>query len=168
MLALSNQHPAFHNQITFMILNALKANQEINRLNKAIVELTKDRDMQLNKLKEYEDTNKDYMSSAETFNQMKAKHKQETDLLNKQIADLKAVYEVSLAVTHKELDARVVNESIALVAAQGTNVIIDASSSTAVMSPEQAYQRLQNLTGEAKQKFYEQHASLFMTLLKQK
>src|ERR1039457_882022 len=110
-----------------MILNALKANNEISRLKKVVTDITADRDLQLTKLKEFEDTNKDYIESAETASKMKSKHKQEVDLLNKQIETLKTDYELKLSAKDKEVEsakndiqARVVHESIALVASQGT------------------------------------------------
>ena len=158
-----------------MILNALKANNEISRLKKVVTDITADRDLQLTKLKEFEDTNKDYIESAETASKMKSKHKQEVDLLNKQIETLKTDYELKLSAKDKEVEsakndiqARVVHESIALVASQGTNVMVDSVNTNSVLTPEQAYQRLQTLTGEAKQKFYEQNAGLFMSLLKKR
>jgi len=125
-----------------IFLNLVKANAEIDRLKKGLVDMTADRDTQLLKLQEFEKTNKEFIESAQTAEQMKDAHKKELDTL-------KSEYETKLADKDKELvkvkeDSQkqisatkesVVAESIALVASQGTNVIIDVQPDNTAKTP---------------------------------
>lgn len=127
-----------------MIFNTIKANAEIKRINTELETVTKDRDLQVAKLKEFETTNKDYIESAQTANQMQETHKTEMD-------KLKSDYELKLAGKDKELvtekesknkeietvkqesektistvKASVAEETIRIVASQGTNLAVES------------------------------------------
>lgn len=150
-----------------MFIDLIKANLEVSKLNKELTDTKADRDTQLAKLQEFEKTNKDYIESAQTAEQMKAAHKAELDTL-------KADYEGKLTAKEAELvtakaDAAkeistvkesVAEETIRLVASQGTNVAIETV--VTEMSPEKALATFQSLQGEAKQNFYNEHSGLIL------
>ena len=149
-----------------MIFDVIKANIEISRLSKELSEVKTDRDTQVGKMAEFEKTNKDYIESAQTANAMKEAHKKELETLttdftaklaakDKELADMKADSEKKISTVKDS----VAEETIRLVASQGTNVAIE----TAVeeMTPEKAYLQFQSLQGDAKQDFYNKNHNLF-------
>lgn len=126
-----------------MFINITKANFEISRLKGELETVTKDKDLQIKKLAEFEATHKEYIESAQTAEQMKQSH-------SKELETLKAEYELKLSEKDKELltvkesltkqvetvkaesakeistvKEQVAAETIAIVASQGTNVAIE-------------------------------------------
>jgi ribose 5-phosphate isomerase len=148
-----------------MIFDTIKANLEIGKLNKVIADLKTDRDLQLSRLKDFEVTNKDFMDSSQTYANLKKEHKKEIEALKTTIETMKLEHSAALLEKEAEVNQRVVQESINLVSSQGTNVIIDTANNQ-TLTPEAAYQKLQSLTGEAKQAFYVKHETKIRTLLK--
>lgn len=151
-----------------IFLDTFKANKEISKLGKDLADMKADRDLQLTKLAEFEKTNKDFIESAQTAEAMKQAHQTALD-------SLKADYEGKLAAKDKELaDAKaeaaktistvkesVAEETIRLVASQGTNVVLE--SVVEEMTPEKAKATFDSLTGEVKQNFYNQNSKLILS-----
>jgi hypothetical protein len=146
---------------TIMFINR-KANTEIAKLKEDIASITKDRDSQLTKLKEFETQHKDYIESAQTADVMKQSH-------TKALETLKSEYETKLAEKDKEMATlkeaqtkqlesikqeteksistvkeSVTKETIAIVASQGTNAAIET------VIPEKASQDDRTITRNKK------------------
>jgi hypothetical protein len=150
-----------------MFIDLVKANFEIGKLNKELADTKADRDAQIAKLAEFEKTHKDYIESAQTAEAMKEGHK-------KELETLKAEYEQKLADKDKELVAAkdtaakeistikgsVAEETIRLVASQGTNVEIE--NAVEELTPAKVLATFNSLSGEAKQKFYNEHRGLIL------
>lgn len=150
-----------------MFIDLIKANLEVGKLNKELAETKTDRDAQLAKLAEFEKANKDYIESAQTAEQMKAAHATEIETLKKdyeaKLADKTNELETVKAESAKQISTvkeSVAEETIRLVASQGTNVAIETNVSE--LTPEKAYQTFQSLQGEAKQNFYNEHSRLIL------
>jgi len=151
-----------------MFIDLIKANLEVNRLNKELADIKIDRDAQVNKLAEFEKTNKDYIESAQTCEAMKEAHKKELDGLKAEYEQKLAAKDAELVTAKQEADKTistvkesVAAETIALVASQGTNVIVETLV-TEDSTPEGAYKKFMSLTGVAKQKFYNEKSQLIL------
>jgi hypothetical protein len=153
-----------------IFIDVIKANIEIGKLNKSLQDMTTDRDAQITKLQEFEAKNKDYIESAQTAEQMKSTHA-------KELETMKAEYEQKLADKDKELaqvkeqsvkevtevKESVAAETIALVASQGTTVVVD---SAVPMTIKDALAKLKSLKGQAAQNFYTENKQLFEGYIK--
>lgn len=137
-----------------MFFDVIKANKEIGNLRQSILELTSDRDAQLAKLAEFELKNKDYIESAQTYEQVKADYESKLADKDTEIAALKEATIKQVA----EVKATVADETITILASQGTSVPIDTSS--VVLSNETALAQLKQLSGGEARLFYFQNKSL--------
>jgi hypothetical protein len=151
--------------------NLFNANEKLVEVSKSLEEVTKDRDAQLAKVKEFEAKNKDYIESAQTADQMKTAHKQEIENLKKEyeaklaeknqaVETVKAEAAKEIAVTKESVAA----ESIAIVAAQGTNV--DVKTETKSLNIKDALATLKTLKGQSAQDFYTENKPLFAAYIK--
>ena len=116
-----------------IFIDTVKANIEISRLNKELAEATKDKDLQVAKLKEYETKCKDYIESAQTAEAMKEAHAKEIAALKEAHAKELATKDSELVKTNEESEKTistvkdsVAEEAIKIVASQGTNVVVDS------------------------------------------
>jgi hypothetical protein len=115
-----------------IFIDMIKANAEISRLTKELAEVKADRDLQLGKITEFETKSKEFIESVQTTEQVKETHKQEKESLVKEYEQKLADKDKELA-SHKETSAKeistvkqsVAEETIKLVASQGTNVVIE-------------------------------------------
>ena len=122
-----------------MFINIAKANLEIGRLKEEVANMTKDRDSQLTKLKEFEIAHKETIEASQTVAQLKEAHNAELETLkatitekDKEIALLKESHQKEIASvkeaseqTISTVKESVTKETIALVASQGTNAAIE-------------------------------------------
>ena len=135
-----------------IIIDVIRANKEISRLNKELADLKANTNAIASSSKEI---------VKESFKMELANLRSEYEL---KIADkdreINAIKEASL----KELEAvknSVVEESIRLVASQGTNVVIETNID-APLTKEQALAHFKKLDGKAAQEFYRNNSHLLI------
>lgn len=115
-----------------MFINITKANLEIGKLKEELANVTKDRDSQATKLKEFEAASKGALDTTQTIASLKEEHQKALETskttyeakiaeLSKEIASLKESHQKEIS-TVKE---SVTKETIAIVASQGTNAAIE-------------------------------------------
>lgn len=115
-----------------MFLNVIKANAEIGKLTESLKTVTTEKESLASKLAEFEAKHKQSVESTVTVEQLAEEHK-------KEIESLKAEYDAKLIAKDTELakvkaesekiistvKESVAKETIAIVASQGTNAVIE-------------------------------------------
>jgi hypothetical protein len=138
------------------LLDIVKANAEIGKLNESVKAATAEKETLVKSIAEFETQIKQHIETSQTIAQLKDTHAAE-------LTKLKADYEAKLAEASKTIEttkASVVDESIKLVASQGTNQAIEAVAPVGKLTAEMAYNTYKSLSGEERKQYFANNNAL--------